>query len=69
MSQKFEYDGVHLTPDYGTIFVKTTLEKAETFFIAEIIDLEIMMEIGEEVESEREGMNGRKKPTTIARQA
>ena len=60
MSQKFEYDGVHLTPDHGTIFVTTTLEKAETFFKAEIIDLEQMMEIGEEVESAREGANVRK---------
>ena len=55
MSQRFEYDGVHLTPDYGTIHIQTTLEKAEAFFNAELIDLEETMEVGEDVESVKVG--------------
>jgi hypothetical protein len=47
MSQKFEYDGVHLTPEYGEIFLRTTLEKAEDFFNAEFVDLD-KMDTGEE---------------------
>ena len=47
MSQKFEYDGVHLTTEYGPIFLQTTLEKAEDFFNAEFIDLE-KMDTGED---------------------
>jgi hypothetical protein len=65
MSQKFEYDGVHLTPDYGTIFVQTTLEKAEAFFNAEIIDLEGTMETEDESESLMEGVKGTKKTSSI----
>jgi hypothetical protein len=58
MSQRFEYDGVHLTPDYGTIHIQTMLEKAEAFFNAEIIDLEETMEV--DVESVKVG-NEKKK--------
>jgi hypothetical protein len=54
MSQKFEYDGVHLTPEYGSIFLQTTIEKAEEFFKAEIIDLDDMMGAAEDVESVKE---------------
>ena len=35
MSQKFEYEETHLTPEYGAIFLRTTLEKAEEFFKAD----------------------------------
>jgi hypothetical protein len=55
MSQKFEYDGVHLTPDCGRVFVQTTLEKAEAFFKAEIVNLEERMETSEENEEKDEG--------------
>ena len=44
-SQKFEYDGIHLTPECGSTFVGTTLETAQAFFDAEMVDLEGMMEI------------------------
>ena len=49
MSQKFEYDGVHLTPECGAIFVETMLENAEAFFNAEIVDIDLdeEMETGE----------------------
>ena len=47
MSQKFEYDGVHLTTECGTIFVQTTLDKAEVFFDAELVNLEDGMELME----------------------
>ncbi len=62
MSQKFEYDGIHLTPDYGTIYVQTTLEKAEAFFNAEYIDLESIMETTDETESLAAGVRGQKIP-------
>jgi hypothetical protein len=55
MSQKFEYDGVHLTPDCGAIFVQTTLEKAEAFFKAELVNLEEKMEVSEVNEDKAEG--------------
>ena len=51
MSQKFEYDGVHLTPEYGEIFLRTTLEKAEDFFNAEFVDLD-KMDTGDEEKRE-----------------
>jgi hypothetical protein len=51
MSQKFEYDGVHLTPEYGEIFLRTTLEKAKDFFSAVFVDLD-KMDTGEEEKRE-----------------
>ena len=47
MSQKFEYDGVHLTQECGAIFIETTLGNAEAFFGAELVELEEEMEVGE----------------------
>ena len=44
MSQKFEYDGIHLTPEYGAVFIETTLGNAEAFFNADLVDLEEEME-------------------------
>ena len=54
MSQKFEYDGIHLTQECGAIFVETTLGNAEAFFEAEIVDLV------KEMETETEELNGKK---------
>jgi hypothetical protein len=41
MSQKLEYDRVHLTPECGSIFVEMTLGNAEAFFSAEIVDIDM----------------------------
>ena len=46
MSQKFEYDGIHLTQECGAIFIETSLGNAEAFFRAEIVDLEEDRETG-----------------------
>jgi hypothetical protein len=47
MSQKLEYNGVHLTQECGAIFIETTLGNAEAFFGAELVELEEEMEVGE----------------------
>ena len=45
MSQVFEQDGVHLTATSGKVFVNALLYNADTFFTAELVDLEENMEI------------------------
>ena len=71
MSQQFEEDGVHLTESSGKLFVEMTLEKAETFFKAPVIELEFggEMEVGGEVPAPTmDGVaGGRKSAPTVSR--
>ena len=65
-SQKFEYDGIHLTPECGDTFVGITLEMAQAFFDAELVDLEVGMEVEETSKGNIAGPSGTANKLLIA---
>ena len=66
MSQKFENDGVHLTESSGQLFVELTLEKAEFFFNAPVIELDLGDGMEVEGEVTASGMKGTDSGSTAA---
>jgi len=48
LSQIFESDGVHLTPQSGKCFLEIALEQAEVFFKAQVVNIDEDGELGDE---------------------